>query len=228
MSLGERDAARVAVDFGDTALARAMSDAARLVMNGRYDEAFESLDGHRAEFEHSRVLDLPTARLALITGKPERALAIIAQRLPDLFAGVEPVNGQNVIPALDLVAAWIATNEHTQSRQLLDRIAAYLDGPSAPQLSLFVYLRARAHALNAEPELALQALDHAYAAGFRTTWALDLHPQPLLYIDPIEVDPAFATLRSTPRYMSWLARINEDNARQLVQLRARNAAQPAT
>ncbi len=228
MSLGEREAARDALDFGDTTLAGALSDAARLMMNDRYDEAFESLDRHRTQFERSRVLDLPTARLALITGKPERALAIMAQRLPDLFAGVEPVNGQNVIPSLDLVAAWVATNEHTQSRQLLDRITTFLDGPAAPQLSLFIYQRARAHALNGEPELALQALDRAYAAGFRTTWALDLHPQPLLYIDPIEVDPAFATLKSTPRYIIWLARINEDNTQQLVQLRARDAAQPAT
>ncbi len=115
-----------------------------------------------------------------------------------------------------------------QSRQLLDRIASFLDGPAAPRLPMFVYQRARAHALNGESELALQALDRAYAGGFRTTWALDLHPQPFLYIDPIDVDPAFVTLRTHPRYVSWLARINEDNSRQLAQLRARDAANPAT
>ncbi len=155
--------------------------------------AFDSLDRRRVEFEHSRILDLPTARLGLIAGEPAKALAIIKQRMPDLVAGVEPINGRNVIPALDLVTAWEAADEHAQSRQLLDRIAVFLDGPAAPRLPMFVYQRARAHALDGESELALQALDRAYADGFRTTWALDLHPQPFLYIDPIEVDPAFTT-----------------------------------
>jgi glycine cleavage system H lipoate-binding protein len=41
------------------------------------------------------------------------------------------------------------------------------------------------------------------------------------------MDPAFAALRLHPRYQSWLARIKNDNARQLKQLKARDAARPA-
>ena len=221
MSLGDREATREPLDFGNTELAAALREAATLLMHGRYDAAFEFLDLQRREFAQSRVLDLPTARLALITGKPEQALSILTGRLPDLFKGIEPVNAQNVIPALDLAAALIGTNDQAQARPLLDRITTFLDSPAAPQLPMFVYLRARAHALTGESELALQALDRAYDAGFRTTWGVDLHPQPFLYIDPVEVDPAFASLRTEPRYKDWLARIATDNARQLERLSTR-------
>jgi hypothetical protein len=171
------------------------------------------------------LLDLPAARLALITGKPSEALAILQRRIPDVYAGIEPINAHNVIPALDLAAAWQGTGELTKSRQLLRRIAAFLDSTAAPQLPLFIYQRACAHALAGESELALNALDQAYTAGFRTLWAPDLHPQPLLYINPIDADPAFAELRSQPRYREWLARLKVDNARQLAQLRSNDAIQ---
>ncbi len=227
MSLGDRVAVREPLDFGNTGLGMALSEAAAPMMHDRYDAAYESLEHHRGEFPQSHILDLPTARLALINGKPEQALAILTGRIPDLFEGIEPVNAQNIIPALDLVAAWVGTNNQTQSRQLIDRIAAFLDGPTAPRIPMFVYLRARTHALAGESELALQALDRAYEAGFRTTWALDLHPQPLLYLDPIDVDPAFEKLRTEPRYVRWLERISADNARQREQLNARDAVKPA-
>jgi tetratricopeptide (TPR) repeat protein len=227
MSLGDRVAAGAALDFGGSELANSMSEAARLTMRGHYDEAFKSLDRGRGKFMRSRVLDLPAARLALIAGRATQALAILRERLPDLYSRVEPVNGHNVIPALDLVAAWKATGTQARSRELLKRVSDFLDGPAAPQLPLFVYQRARAHALAGESDMAIQALERAYAAGFRTAWALDLHPQPFLYIDSIAVDPAFAALRSDPRYQSWLAHIKTDSAHQLEQLKVRDAAKPA-
>lgn len=226
MSLGDRDAAGSALDFGDTDLAAALSEAAILTMDGRYHDAFAVLDNRRGEFAQSRVLDLPAARLALIAGRTAEALAIFEERLPDLVAGVEPVNGHNVMPALDLVVAWQAAGEHAQSRQLLDRIAKFLDDPSSPRLPMFLYLRARAHALARETAPAMLALDRAYDAGFRTIWANDLHPEPYFYVDPVEVDPAFAALRSHARYQSWIARIRTDNARQLERLKARETSAP--
>ena len=228
MSLGDPAAASEALDTGDTDLAGVLRETAMLTMHGRYAEAFEYLERHRGDHERSRVLDLPTARLALIAGHPGRALAILQHRLPDLFTGAEPVNGLNVIPALDLAAAWAGTGQQASSRQLLGRIAAFLDGPDVPRLPMFLYLRARVHALAGESDLAVQALVRAYEAGFRTTWAVDLHPQPLFYLDSIEVDPAFAALRADPRYQDWLARTRTDNARMLGQLRTRDAARPAT
>jgi TolB-like protein/DNA-binding winged helix-turn-helix (wHTH) protein len=227
MSLGDREAAKAALNFGDTELASALSTAASLTMRDRYEEAFEFLDSQRGEFERSRILDLPAARLALIVGKPAQALAIMEQRLPDLVAGIEPVNARNAIPALDLVAAWAAVGERTRSRALLDQVAVFLDGPAAPRLPLFTYLRARTHVLAGESELAVRALDRAYQTGFRTTWAQDLHPHPYFYIDCVEVDPAFAKLRLNFRYQSWLARMRADNARQLERLRTRAIATPA-
>lgn len=85
----------------------------------------------------------------------------------------------------------------------MERIAAYLDGSDVFRLPLFTYLRARIHALNDEPHVALQALDCAYAEGFRMICVLDLNPLPLFYIDSIDEDPAFATLRADPRYRNW-------------------------
>jgi DNA-binding winged helix-turn-helix (wHTH) protein/tetratricopeptide (TPR) repeat protein len=227
MSLGERDAAGNVLDFGETRLADSLREAAMLTMAGRYGDAYEHLDRRRDEFARNRVLDLPAARLALIAGRPAPALAILEQRLPDLVSGVEPISARNVMPALDLVAAWQALGDDAQARRFLDRIIAYLDDPSSPRLPMFLYLRARAHALAREEAPAMQALDRAYDAGFRTTWANDLHPQPHFYIDPVEADPVFAALRSQPRYQAWIARIRDDNARQLKRLKARDAVGPA-
>ena len=75
--------------------------------------------------------------------------------------------------------------------------------------------------------LALQPLDRAYAEGFRMIWVLDLNPLPLFYIDSIDEDPAFATLKADPRYRNWRERIRADNALQLERLRARLAEAPA-
>jgi hypothetical protein len=226
MSLGDIDAAERALEFGDTDLAGYLSDAAARAMRGNYQDAFEVLDRHRGEFLVGRVLDLTAARLALIAGRPAQARAILEARMPDLVAGIEPVNGHNAMPALDLVAAWQATDELAQWSPLLDRIGAYLDDPVSPRLPLFMYQRARAHALAGEREHALRALDRAYDAGFRTLWASDLHPEPLYYVDSIESDPAFAGMRSQARYQGWLARIRADNARQRSRLKGRLAERP--
>lgn len=227
MSLGDRDAAATALDAGDSTLAASLRQAATMTVQGRYADAFEFLDRRRGEFSHSRILDLPAARLALIAGRPVQARVIIEQRLPDLVTGVEPVNGHNVIPALDLVVAWEGAGEQARSRELLVRIAAYLDDAASPRLPMFLFLRARAHALAREPEQAMEALDRAYEAGFRTTWANDLHPQPFFYLDPVELDPAFAAPRVQARYRSWIERIRTDNARQLERLKNRDANGPA-
>lgn len=222
MSLGDTVAAQeVLQNASGSPLSKVLAGAARLTMHGRYTDAFEYLDRRRPDFPTSHVLDVPLARIALIADKPERARAILEERLPDLLAGVAPVCPSNLMPALDLAAAWNATGRSTQARNLLARVAAFLDGPAAPQWPLFIFQRARTHALAGEPALANDALDRAYAAAFRMTWAPDLIPQPLLYIDTIAVDPALATLRTTARYQSWLERTQADNARQLAQLKKR-------
>jgi hypothetical protein len=197
-----------------------------LVSRGRYLEAYEYLEPRREEFAESRLLDFPAARLALIAGRPAQSRAIMEARMPDVVAGIEPINGHNVMPALDLVAAWQVTDEVLQARRLLARIVAYLDDPLSPRLPLFLYQRARAHALAGESDLAMRALDRAYDAGFRTLWASDLHPEPLYYVDSVEADPALAPLRLQARYQGWLSRIKADNARQRARLNGRLAERP--
>jgi hypothetical protein len=103
-------------------------------MDGRFDGAFQALEGQRHRFGFSRVLDLPAARLALIAGKPQQALAILRARLPDLATGMEPVDARNVMPALDLAAALSGSGQDAAARQLLARIDAYLTGSSIPRL----------------------------------------------------------------------------------------------
>jgi tetratricopeptide (TPR) repeat protein len=228
MSLGDLAAARATLvaPEGD-ALSSALHEAAGLTMDGHYAQAFALLDRRRAEFPVTRALDVPAARLALIAAKPARARAILEPRLPDLVSLSEPINARNVLPALDLAAAWAGTGEDARADALLAQVAAFLDGPAVPRWPMFIFLRARAHALAGEPDLAQQALERAYSAGFRTTWAIDLLSHPFFYVDCIEVDPAFATVRRDPRFKSWLARVKADNAHQLEQLRARDAEKPA-
>jgi hypothetical protein len=163
----------------------------------------------------------------LITGRATRARALLEARLPDLVAGREPVKARNVSPAIDLAAAYRESGDAPASRALLRRVAAYLEGADVPHWPLFSYQRARAYALADEREPALQQLAHAYADGFRLVWALDFYPQPLLYIDSIDQDPAFVRMRTDPRYHQWRARISEDNARQLARLRSRTDAASA-
>src|SRR5690606_17930497 len=163
-----------------------------------------------------------------IVSRPADAAAILEQRLPDLVAGAEPIDARNVLPALDLAAAWIASSQEARGRELLERSVAFLDGPDAPRWPLFIYLRARAHALAGEVPLAQQALERAFAAGFRSSWALDVMPQSFLYIDPVRVDPAFAALHDTPGYRQWLEGIAADNGRRLARVAQRDAGNAAS
>jgi len=219
MSIGDLEGARKVLAIEGGALAGALREAATLNMEGRFDDALEALERHRLSFPLSRVLDVPTARQALIGGMPARTVDILEARLPDLARGTAPVTAFNVMPALDLVAAYAGVGRTAEEGKLLDRIVAFLDGPHAPRLPLFVYARARAHALAGEREPAIRSLNRAYDEGFRTTWALDLPVLPLFYVDPIDADTAFQTLRSDPRFKTWRERIRADNARQLERLR---------
>ncbi len=223
MSMGDAADAQNWLDFGANPFEKFLSEAARFAMNGRYEQAYEVLQQGRNEFPQTRILDLPTAKFALLAGRSQPALGILKQRLPDLVSGVEPITARNLLPALDLATAQMNTGANDDARALLGRIATYLDGQNVPHLPMFAFQRARAYALAGDPGAALRALDRAYNEGLRTTWALDLRPQSMLYIDPIEADPAFNGMRDDPRFRKWFGRVATANARQLEQLRKVNA-----
>ncbi|MBV6423548.1 MAG: hypothetical protein NAOJABEB_01344 [Steroidobacteraceae bacterium] len=221
MSIDETAMADQAFAGAATGLENYLRSAARELARGRPARAYELLDARRGEFPVSRSLDVPTARLALVTGKPEAARILLEQRFPDLVAGIEPINGHNLMPALDLATAWLATGRREEAQELLMKAAEFVRHPTAPRSATFHYLRARLHALAGEGALAFQALNRAFDAGLRSLWALDLHPQPFLYLDAIESDPAFVTLQSDARYRDWLQRIKTANARELEALQSR-------
>ncbi len=228
MSMGDAAGAKEWLDFGTNAFEKPLSNAARFAMGGRYEQAYAALERGRAAFPNTNLLDLAAAKFALLASKPQQALQILTHRLPDLASGVEPISARNVLPALDLATAQSMTGGGDDARALLKRIAAYLDGPDVLRLPMFAFQRARAHALAGERDAALSALDQAYNEGFRTTWAIDLRPQSMLYVDPIEADPAFDALHNDPRFAQWFARVRADNARQLKQLAVRQPAATQT
>ena len=152
MSLGDQAAAQNWLDFGPNAFEKALSDAARFATETHYEQAFEALEQHRTEYPLSHLLDFPTARFALIAGHAPKAREILEHRLPDVVSGVEPISARNVLPALDLATAQLRTGAGEDGRRLLARIAEYLDGPSALQLPLFTYERARVYALAGEAD----------------------------------------------------------------------------
>jgi TolB-like protein/DNA-binding winged helix-turn-helix (wHTH) protein/tetratricopeptide (TPR) repeat protein len=228
LTLGDTDGARDALMHDDSPHGRALRKAAGFVTERKYREAYLALERERAQFAWNRILDLPTARLAAIVGEDEAALSILEQRLPGLVNGTEPINAHNAMPAMDLAYAFAQAARSREARVLLEKIATFLDGPMAPRVPLFTYLRARAYALEHDGASAQRLLERAYDEGFRATWAPSLLPSALVYIDPIDADPAFAAIRSTAEYKVWLARIESDNARQLERLRARNATASST
>jgi tetratricopeptide (TPR) repeat protein len=223
MSLGDYDAARQLLDTTDLGV---MGETARLTMDGRYQDAFDFLEQRRRESAGIHDFDVAVARLALIAGDPRHAVELLEKRLPSLAAGVEPINIRTVLPALDLAAARLRTGERASGEALLAQVFEFFHGPPKPQSPQSLFLRARAHALSNQPELALDALEQAYEKGFRLLWAPDLAAWPFGYVDSIEVDPAFNALRSNRRYGDWLSRTKKDNLRQLVKLRERERREP--
>jgi tetratricopeptide (TPR) repeat protein len=220
MSAGDRAGALQWLDFGKLPMEKPLSDAARHAMDGRYEEAFRVLDRHRADYPQSRLLDLPAAKFALLGNRPREALAILEARLPDLASGIEPISARNVLPAIDLANARLATGAGNAALELLGRIAMYLDAPDSLELPLFAVQRARVHALAGESDAAFRALERAFEQGLRVTWALDLRPQSFLYVDPLEADTAFASLRDDVRYRAWFERVRTDSAARLGSLAA--------
>jgi tetratricopeptide (TPR) repeat protein len=228
MELGDKEAARKARErIKGGVLFDTLGRALALAANGQYADELQLLEKtlragtDDGRFAHAAVV------LALAQGEPQLALDVLQQRYPTLFAG-EPINVLSFAAALDLAAAWQATGNGAEAAALLARIGAFLDGPQAPQLPYVRVARAQAFALSGALDSAVEALEEAYAAGFRTTWAVLAATRPgQLNPFPIAIDPRFGALREDPRFADWLARIASDNAQMAAALKEQPAAPPA-
>ena len=195
-----------------------LNAAALRCMTGHCDEGLDLLEHARSDGLLNGELDLTAAHAALVIGQTERALLILMRHLPSVASGEEAINGYNVAGAIDLAATWQRLGRSDAAQRLLAQIATYLDRAPAVQLPAAIYLRAEVFALSGDKGQALDTLDRAFDAGFRTTWGTWLPPDSCIYLNHVSADPGIATLRDEPRFKAWLTRINNDNALQLARL----------
>jgi len=225
MELGDTEAARALRDrIKGADLFDALRKALGFAAAGKYADELQLLEKSvRAGTDGGRFVHA-AAILALAQKDPQRALDLLQQRFPTLFAG-ETINVLNFAAALDLAVAWQATGNTAEADGLLKRVAAFLEGPSAPKLPLFLVAKAQAHALQGALDQAMVELDQAFDAGFRLTWAVLAATRPgQLNPFPIEIDPRLGALRGDPRFVSWLSRIKDENAAQAAALKQRLSA----
>jgi hypothetical protein len=219
MDLGDRPDAEVALaQVRGAPWLDALGAAARASSDGDSARAFAILDAARRADPRQR-LDLPAAHLADCIGDWERAAVILQQRFPDLASGEDAINAFNAGPALDLAVAWREQGDASRAHVLVERVARYLDGPSAAQGPPAMLLRSQLYALEGSNDMAMGALEQAYAAGFRTTWGAILVPGAIYAPYPIDDDPRFGTLRGDVRFKALLQRIRADDARQFERMR---------
>jgi tetratricopeptide (TPR) repeat protein len=149
------------------------------------------------------------SHLELLVGQPQRAMAILLGRSPEL-AG-EPISINNCDAAIALATALQQAGRARDADALLRRLADWLDSDLAARRPQRWVARAQVHALLGEREAAFAALERAFDAGHRSILSAAFIGIPYYGED----NPAFASLRDDPRLRAWYARIRADNARQL-------------
>ena len=179
----------------------------------RYPEALEGFRGSLDRFIGDPWYALTTTHLELIVDQPQRAMALLLRRYPELMQETAPIHVTNCDAAIALAAALQRTGKPDEAERLLRRIAAWLDGPKALLRPQKWKARAQVHALLGERDAAFESLDQAFTRGHRSTLGSAFIAVPYLAED----DPSFESIRSDPRFAAWLARIRADNARQLTQ-----------
>lgn len=197
--------------------------AALLALDRKYPQALEAYT-HILDSEidalHKEWVSMSAAHMALLVGEPQRAAAVLIKQYPDFSQDAFQIQMWNVDPAITLAASWQRMNQQAQAKELLERIAQWLDGPKSPRWpSPMSVSRAQTHTLLGEREQAFAALERAFRAGNRDAMASGQ-----LYRG--EDCPLFENIREDPRFTAWYARIHADNARQLARLSQQSAASP--
>jgi TolB-like protein/tetratricopeptide (TPR) repeat protein len=162
--------------------------------------------------------------LALLTGQPERATSIVLKAFPDLRKTDGKITSLNCDAALNLATGLKRLERRADAEALLNRIAAWTDGPLTPRWPQIHLVRAGVHALRGDRAKAFAALDRAYEEGHRSRFGGENTNSPW----PMEDNPAFESISKDPRFTAWMGRIRADNARQLAAFKAKSVATPAT
>jgi tetratricopeptide (TPR) repeat protein len=222
--LGAANVYTVSFELGDLATAAEWSpritgvamldmvaEAVPLSLQGDYPQAVQRFRRGQERFLGNPWYVLNTAHLELLVGRPERAVALLLHRSPELAS--EPITIVNCDSLIALATGLQQSGRRSEAEPLLRRVAAWLDSDLAPRRPQRWLARAQVHALMGETGKVFPALDRAFDEGHRST--LGSAYVPVVYRG--EDNPAFASVRNDPRLAAWYARIRADNARQLAQ-----------
>ncbi len=212
VELGDRAAAAEwAQRIAGVAMFDLVGEGVQLSLQSQYPQAVEIFRRALPRFMGDPWYSLMTSHLELLAGQPERAVAVLLERSPELTT--EPVAIANCDAAIALATGLQRTRRSGEAERLLRRVAAWLDSEPAPRRPQKWVARAEVHALLGEREQVFETLDHAFELGHRSTLSSAYIAVPY----PGEDNPAFASVRNDPRFTAWYARIRADNARQLAQ-----------
>jgi TolB-like protein/Tfp pilus assembly protein PilF len=220
--LGAADVYTVSVELNDpetaaewsprisgVAMLDMIADAVPHSLQGQYSQAVQGFRRGQERFIGNPWYTLTAAHLELLVGRPERALALLLHRSPQL--ATDPITIVNCDSLIALATALQQTGQRREADLVLRRIAAWLDSDRAPRRPQRWLARAQVHALLGETEKAFAAMDRAFDEGHRSTLGSAYIQVPYRGED----NPAFASVRDDPRLAAWYARIRADNARQL-------------
>jgi len=124
-------------------------------------------------------------QLQIRAGNAARAAVMLTRRFPELEQSTASFSEWNCDAAITLAAAWLRTGEDERARQLLARVATWLESSAGPRYPSATVMRAQVHALLGEREEAVAERGQMLAL--------------------LHVDPSFDSLRGDRRMTTLLA-----------------------
>lgn len=152
---------------------------------------------------------------AIADGQFGRAIDLLRERHPDLFAPQPNIVPGNSQQAVDLAFLLQQVGTRDRAEVLLQRVVAAYCEPgftSGSARTVILPVRAEALALLGDREAALTELDRVVAAGWRIQWRWET-----------DLNANFITLRDAPGFRRIIARIETDVAEQRRRLQTTGA-----
>ncbi|HUO82158.1 MAG TPA: tetratricopeptide repeat protein, partial [Gammaproteobacteria bacterium] len=134
----------------------------------------------------------------LENGRAADARRRYAEAFPQLFTDEPEVNAANLAAAIDVAPVLLETGERERAERLLSGALRQVEALPAGGVHGPGIDGARALALLGRTAAAIEALQTAYAAGWRSDWWL------------AEIDPALASLRDEPGFKALMARLRDE------------------